>query len=153
MRRAHRQENETFLLIKAMCINNLLKIKWEPRVTIQGGIQTHCSQNQEDYDNVTDQIFRSHDETCETQRWVSLKSCRVLLEDCSDVSAAPSWPGSPSPVCVCIPAKVHSRKKNPSELKDLPGWMRDTVTLSVNTNILVTQLVNESLSQWLTSCK
>lgn len=111
MRRAHRQENETFLLIKAMCINNLLKIKWEPRVTIQGGIQTHCSQNQEDYDNVTDQIFRSHDEMCQTQRWVSLKSCRVLLEDCSDVSAAPSWPGSPSPVCVCIPAKVHSRKK------------------------------------------
>lgn len=40
------------------------------------------------------------------RRWnFSLKSCRVLPEDCSDAIAAPFGPGSPSLVCVCIPEK------------------------------------------------
>lgn len=70
-----------------------------------------------DYGNVTDQISKETGWDVSVAggfrylvRWqnVSLKSCSVLLEDCSNGNAAPSGPGSPSPVCVCTPVILWS---------------------------------------------
>lgn len=134
------------LLLKA--INNLLKtewchtgIPWLSKINKRGLWKCQLMIR---YTGDRLRCFRSRRVRHLVRWWnVTLKSCSVLLGDCSNGPAALSGPGSPSPVCVYIPEKGHHRKgpSAPTYNYNLNEWCSYFAFLALTKQIRGTHFV------------
>lgn len=118
-------QKKTFLLIKAVWINNLLKTEWEPQVTIRGGHRHFPKSRTEDLLRCFSSRRVKVSEVKRQSVWRVVESSWKIVQTRTQLLPDLGHPRQFAFVFL----KKSTAQKGPSELKDLIIWINVTLWL------------------------